>query len=401
MSRLKIAAQFTVDTLLLLMPPFRDPSRVLIVRLDGIGDIVLWLDAAQATVNFYKRQGKTVVLIANAQWADWTAKLGIFDEVVALDRRKFNDSLMYRLGFLYTIRRSGYAIAVNPTYSREWLYGDAVIRVSGARDRIGSTGDLSNIVSWQRRISDRGYTRLISADPSPLMELVRNAEFVRGLGVVDYLAKVADLHSMSALKPDEAFSAANATKQPYYVFFPGSAVRGKRWSPACFAELADLIYRHTGWHGVVCGGPEDVDISRALCAQTDAVLLDWAGKTDLAQLSAILSNAHLVVANDTSATHIAAACGVPSVCILGGGHYGRFLPYQVEQADERPLPCEIIHRMPCYGCGFRCVYGMSESHPYPCIDRVTVPEVWRAVAEELDGRLKKLNAAGKAVEVLV
>jgi hypothetical protein len=36
----------------------------------------------------------------------------------------------YRIG--HQIRMLGCAIAVQPTYSREWLFGDAVVRISGA-----------------------------------------------------------------------------------------------------------------------------------------------------------------------------------------------------------------------------------------------------------------------------
>jgi ADP-heptose:LPS heptosyltransferase len=383
--RIKFAAQFGVDTLLLLTRPRRRPARVLIVRLDGIGDFVLWLDAARTTANLYKAQGKRVILVANALWAEWVRDLGVFDDVIALDRRRFDNEWKYRWRFGHRVRMLGCSMAVNPTFSREWLFGDAVVRVCGARERIGSSGDLSNIASWQRRLSNRAYTRLIPAGPSPCMELLRNAEFLRGLGAADYLARVADLHAMSALRPDDAFVAANGRDRPYYVFFPGSGVRGKRWPLACFVELADQLYRRTGWRGVVCGGPEDVELAETLCTQAaGAALLNWAGRTDLAQLAAIISGGRLLVANDTSATHIAAACGVPGACIVGGGHNDRFLPYRVERIDGRPLPRVIIHRMPCFGCNWQCIYGVPLGGPYPCIEGVTVPAVWREISEILE-----------------
>ena len=381
--RLKIATQFGVDTLLLVTRPRQVAERILIVRLDGIGDFVLWLDAARATVSHYKAQGGSVIFVAHAQWADWAEELGIFDEVIPLNRRRFNTELLYRYRFGRRIRRLGCVVAINPTFSREWLYGDAVIRICGAQQRIGSTGDLSNIAPWQRRLSNRAYTRLISAGPSARMELIRNAEFVRGLGEAGYRAKVADLHTMTAQKPNKAFIAANSDDQPYYVLFPGSSVSGKRWSLASFAQLADHIFRQTGWRGVVCGGDEDAELAQRLCIQCASPLLNWAGRTDLTQLTAILSKSQLLVANDTSATHIAAACGVPSVCIVGGGHDGRFLPYQIEEDDDRPLPRVLIHRMPCFGCNWKCIYGEPGGRPFPCIDQVTVAEVWREVSEIL------------------
>ncbi len=388
--RIKAAASFCVDTLLLLTQPkpHQHPTRVLIIRLDAIGDFILWLPAAQATVSLYKAQGKSVVLVANAAWAAWANELGIFDDVLALDRRKFEGNLMYRYRFGYRVRMLGCSIAVQPTYSREWLFGDAVIRICGADERIGFIGDTSNISLRQMRIGDRWYTRFISANSEPCMELIRNAEFVRGLGEVDFLAKVSDLHSISALRVDESFIDATAGEQQYYALFPGASRNDKRWPIASFAQVADRIYRQTGWHGVVCGGPADIGLAENLCSQCSAPLLNWAGRTDLAQLAAILSAAQLLVTNDTAATHIAAACGVPTVCILGGGHNGRFLPYQVEQMDDRPLPRAVVHHMPCFGCNWQCIYGHSDAHPVPCIDRITVSQVWCEIREILEPALE-------------
>jgi ADP-heptose:LPS heptosyltransferase len=382
--RVKVAALFCVDTLLVSMRKGAPhPDRVLIVRLDGIGDFVLWLHAAQATVLFYKAQGRRVVLVANAAWAAWAKELLIFDEVVALDVRKFGSCLPYRYRLGYRIRMLGASIAVQPTYSRDWLCGDAVIRMCGASERIGSTGDTSNISLRQKRYSDLWYTRLISADSAPCMELMRNAEFVRGLGKVDFRARVPDLRAISTLRMDDSFVAATAGSHQYYALFPGASWNGKRWSLASFAQLADRIYNQTGWLGVVCGGPEDSELAEMLCRQSSAPLLNWAGRTDLAQLAAVLAAAQLLVTNDTSATHIAAACGVPVVCILGGGHLGRFMPYQVEQRDDRPLPRAIIHPMPCFGCNWQCIYERSIGTPVPCIERIQVEEVWDAISEIL------------------
>ena len=141
---MKNAARFCVDTLLLLTPkakPHQHPALVLIIRLDAIGDFVLWLSAAQATVGFYKAQGKSAVLLANAAWAAWARELGIFDEVIPFDRRRFNSDMLYRYRLGYRVRVLGCSSAVQPSYSREWSFSDAIVRTCGIAERIGSTGN--------------------------------------------------------------------------------------------------------------------------------------------------------------------------------------------------------------------------------------------------------------------
>jgi ADP-heptose:LPS heptosyltransferase len=380
----KYATLLSIDTLLTLTTPGAAQSdRVLIVRLDAIGDFVLWLDAAQTTAKNYRRQGKEVILVANSIWATWAKELAIFDDVIALDKRKFEFNLWYRFCLGRKIRKLNCFSTVQPTHSRQWLFGDAIVRIAGSPQRVGSVGDVENIETWQKQISDRWYTRLIYADPAPCMELVRNAEFVRNLLGMEFRAKLPDLRQMSALRKDEGFVRVMAQGQPYYALFPGASWDRKQWPSSSFLEIAERIFKQTGWHGVICGSKADQDLAHNMCSQSSAPLLNWAGRTDLSQLAAILSSAKLLLTNDTSAAHIAPAVGVPTICIVGGGHFGRFMPYVVEQQSDRPLPRAITHQMPCFGCNWQCIYKCPRGIPVPCIEQITVSDVWSAVCEFL------------------
>jgi ADP-heptose:LPS heptosyltransferase len=378
----KYASRFCVDTLVTLTRRGAvRADRVLIVRLDEIGDFILWLDAAQAIAKHYKTQGKNVILVANATWGAWARELALFDDVIDLDKRGFEFDLPYRFRLGRRVRKLNCSITVQPTHSRQWFFGDAVVRMTGSPERIGSAGDTENIEAWQKRISDRWYTRLIFADPAPRMELVRNAEFVRGLGEAGFIAKLPDLRRIGPLRKDEAFVQSVPLNQLYYVLFPGASREYKQWPGISFAQVAERIYAQTGWHGVVCGSPADREMAERICARCSAPLLNWAGRTDLPQLATLLSTAQLLLTNDTSAAHIAPAVGVPTICIMGGAHFGRFMPYVVEQMDDRPLPRAITHQMPCFGCNWQCIYKPSSGTPVPCIEQITVTDVWYAISE--------------------
>ena len=151
---------------------------IMLVRLDVIGDFVLWLDSARAYRSIYPN--KKIVLYANASWADLASQLNHWDEVISVDMLKLRSDELYRIKSFYDIRRRGFSIAIQPTYSREYM-GDMLMRASHAGERIGYVCDSSNILLQQKNISDRWYTRLIPSGPDPMMELKRNAEFVREL----------------------------------------------------------------------------------------------------------------------------------------------------------------------------------------------------------------------------
>jgi ADP-heptose:LPS heptosyltransferase len=90
-----------------------------------------------------------------------------------------------------------------------------------------------------------------------------------------------------------------------------------------------------------------------------------------------MRNARIVISNDTGPAHIAAAVAVPVVCILGGGHYGRFMPYRVEAPTaSNLLPIAVSVELDCFGCNWACVYQRGPTEPMRCIKEVTVDHVW-------------------------
>jgi len=346
------------------------PKGIGLIRIDSIGDFILWLDAAKEFRNLYPYA--KITLIANHTWSDLARLLPYWDEVISVDRKRLTRNLPYRFKIFRQIRQLGFEAAIQPAFSREYLRGDSLIRASGALHRIGSTGDLSNINWWQKRISDKWYSRLIPAAAKPLMELQRNAEFMRGLGLRDFVATIPAPPKFLDL-PDKL-----TIDQPYFVVFPGSSRPGKQWPTVQFGKLLSEVTAQRGWHAVLCGSGEEY----ALCAQVIAVAgieaTNFAGITSLAELFELIRRAKILVSNDTSAVHIAAAVGTPSICILGGGHYGRFLPYVIDQANH-PLPIPVVRQMDCFGCNWQCTQPHDKNTSMPCISAITIDQVMETI----------------------
>ena len=93
----------------------------------------------------------------------------------------------------------------------------------------------------------------------------------------------------------------------------------------------------------------------------------------------MVSDAKFLIGNETSAIHIAAAVRTPSVCILGGGHFGRFIPYKLEKEPDGPLPIPVYYKMTCFNCNWNCIYPIKKGEPTPCIKDITVDHVWKKV----------------------
>jgi ADP-heptose:LPS heptosyltransferase len=356
--------------------PKRHKKKLLVIRLDAIGDFILWLDAARELRRLYPPETFEITLLGNHIWVPLAQKLPWFERVWPLERKPYLLNPLYFIRMLLKVRGEAFDIVINPTCSREFKVGDILVKACRAPLRIGSTGDLDRIKVWQRRISNRWYTRLIPAQDRRLMELERNAEFMRGLGAENFLASLPDLPQLSGVP--QGFTA-----REYVVIVPGAGTPVKQWPVQRFGEIAARIHQKTGWTSIVCGGPGDEPLGNILAQESAAPLENWCGRTSLPELVAILAGARLVVANDTGAVHMTAAVGVPVVCIIGGGHPGRFMPYRIETLTDKPLPVPVTADMDCFDCSWLHCPETRPDAAAPCIERISVDKVWAAVAHQL------------------
>jgi len=341
-----------------------------IIRMDSIGDFILWLDSAKEFRNLYPNTKLT--LIANQVWSDLARLLPYWDDVIPVDRNKFTRHLLYRFQIFRRVRKRGFQSVIHTTYSRDYFRGDSLIRATGALQRIGSSGDISNMISLQKIISDRWYSQLLPATSKPLMELQRNAEFMNGLSLGSFTADKPLLPPLMDL-PDKL-----VIKHPYYIVFPGTSLPEKKWPTSKFGELVLKLSALDDGLAVLCGSLKERDLCDQVIAASGMKALNMAGKASLPELAEMIRGAKYLVGNDTSAVHIAAAVGTPSVCILGGGHYGRFLPYATE-TDKQVSPIPVTHRMDCFNCNWQCTQPHRKGDAVPCISNIQVNQVFEAI----------------------
>ncbi len=377
------AARYIVDRVAAPGAVRGDPDVAVVVRVDGIGDFVVWLEAARMLRQHLGN--RRIVLVANRIFAALAVAADLFDEVIAVDLDAFERDLRYRFKIVRRLRALGAGTAIQPTFSRRFSSGDAMIRATGAPERIGSTGEPGSMPPWQQRMADRWYTRLIPAAQGDLAEFERHCEFLQGLGAVTTkpaVAKIgvgADLPSSLRIEGD------------YFIVFPGAGNPKRMWPARSFGAAARAIAERYGWRMVVCGSADEAGIGRQAADRAglpDVRLLS--GKTSLPELVELMRGARLLIANETSAIHIAAAVGTPSVCLLGGGHFGRFMPYP--PAVDGMKPVAVFRRMACYGCNWHCTLPRREGGPVPCIDAIEVQDVMTAV-EQCVSRTAQENAA--------
>ncbi|CAN5231700.1 glycosyltransferase family 9 protein [soil metagenome] len=166
------------------------------------------------------------------------------------------------------------------------------------------------------------------------------------------------------------------------VLHPGAASAARRWPLERWAAVAADQARR-GQRVVLTGGLHERaladDVARMAGLVSDAVL---AGRTDLAELAAVVAAANVVVCGDTGVAHLATALRTPSVVLFG----------PTSPAHWGPPPERTRHRVLWKG-------GSGDPHggrPDPGLLAISIDEVLDALRAieavpdvESDGRAER------------
>lgn len=366
---------YIFDSLAYIGVPKQEGNHALVVRTDAIGDYALWQPFGDALLNHLHRTGFDVTLVANSIWADLARENLPFDDVLALDRERFLVDVGYRLKMLRALRKRNYALVYHPVFSREFLVGDSLVRAAGGAVQVGHSSDKANTSNLAKCVSDSFYTQLLPTKGETEHEIVRNRQFLDGIAI----APPERLRGGPFCHADNPVAADGK----YFVVAPGASCQTKRWPVARFASVARWVAKSYGWKAVVVGAKAERGLGETLCQMVGGEAINLCGLTSLAELSAAIHAARLVISNDSSHVHFAFANGTPAVCIAGGGHWGRFLPYPTS-IDDLPIPVTVSADMDCFGCQWRCKYPVSVEGLVRCIDLVTIEDVRAMVARALN-----------------
>ncbi|MDP6787445.1 MAG: glycosyltransferase family 9 protein [Rhodospirillales bacterium] len=266
------------------------PSRVLVIKLAALGDLVQALGPFAAIRRHHA--AARVTLLTTRPFVELAAAGGWFDDIwidarpKALDvggwmalRRRLRGGRFGRVYDLQTSDRSAFYFRLFwPGPRPEWS---------------GIAGGCSHPHDNPRR--DFMHT------------VDRQAEQLARAGIADVAAG-----DLSSIQADAARFGLSA---PYALVVPGGAAHrpAKRWPTGRFAALAAWLAER-GIKPVLVGGPEEAALLGAVAdACPDA--LDLAGRTSLLDIVALARGAACAVGNDTGPMHLTAAAGCPSVVL--------------------------------------------------------------------------------------
>lgn len=385
------------------------PRRVLLLRLERIGDLLMTLDAIRAV---RARAPAAEIRLVVGSWNAALARLvPAVDRVESLDapwlsQEGTRSSVREVAARILRWRRHDFDLAIN---FEPDVRSNALLAAGGARRRIGyATGGGGGFLTGALRY-DRGTHATANAlrlveralpagraspgtgpprgihEPCPdgrraAQRAPSGARAPRGIrasvrpgiagpdpaGADPPLRIPADAETRAARR-----LASHAGRGPLIGVNPGAGRAVKEWPAACFAAAAAALAESEDATIVLLGSASDAAATAGVRAALPrgVRLIDLAGDAPLVDLAAVLRRLALLVTPDTGPMHLAAAVGTPVVGIFGPSDPVRYAPLSpraaVVHADLWCRPCNRMRRPPR-----RCSSGTPD-----CLARVGVDAV--------------------------
>jgi len=338
----------------------RSPRRLLLIKLSAVGDIVLLLPSIRAVRERYP-EARIEFLCTAVNYQAVTLSESL-DHIQTFDPAAFIRSPYLLKRFLTWLWSPPFDMVID---FDQWVRTTSLVTIlSGARSRFGfeSPGQWRH---WAYR------------SPVPLQRGVHESENFRRLAVRAGARPFDPVPRLTL--PETVQMKALRLRQPgrpLVAMHPGcgSTGRPREWPADHYVELATRLHREWNSQILLTGGPSERELVQRIARQVKGEVWVQCGRLPLTWFAALLSSADVVVCGNTGALHIAAAVGTPVVGLHGPTDPRKWGPL----GDHHIVLTTDLTCSPCLFYGFE--YGCGT---YPCMARITVNDVYRAVVELL------------------
>jgi lipopolysaccharide heptosyltransferase II len=332
--------------------------RILCVRLDTIGDVLMTTPAIRALKD--ARPDRTITLLTSTRASEIAPLIPEVDEVIAYDPpwMKAKDRKDGPLPDLLVVERLTCeqfdAAVIFTVFSQNPLPAALICHLAGIPLRLAHCREnpYGLLTHWVRESEPEQQIR---------HEAQRQLDLVATIGAHarDERYSLAfpsdDRRSVHRLLTEEFIDLA----APWCVVHPGASAESRRYPAESFAAVVRSLSRDHGWQIVLTGDESEQDLVDAVRAEAGVQTVSLAGRLTLGELAALIEAAPLLISNNTAPVHIAAATGTPVVdlyALTNPQHTPWLVPNRVLFHD---VPCRNCFRSICPEGHHACLRGVS------------------------------------------
>jgi len=334
------------------------PQRILVVRLDRLGDVILSTPVLQALRQRYPHA--FIAMMVRPACREAVEGNPHANEVLVYEHEKegAHRGLFGTIQFARRLRRYEFdtALVLHPSNRSHWIPW-----LAGIPARIGYDRKQGWLLT--HRLPHR-------KQEGSKHEAVYTLELLQGLGVASEAPRPIVPLRPEAVRRVEVMLAEAAVEpaQPLVAIHPSASCVSKRWMPERFAQVADRLATEQGVRVCLVAGADDTQHAAQVEMAMRQPALNFAGRLSVGELAALLRRCRLLISNDSGPVHVAAAVGTPVVDIFGRNQRG-LSPLRWGPLGEGHV---ILHKeVGCVTClahncdiGFLCLTSLSVDEVY-------------------------------------
>lgn len=335
----------------------RTPQRIIIVRTDRIGDVVLSTPVIENVRRAYP--GAFIAFMCRPYTKDILEGNPYLDEIIVYDKHEKHRSFFSTVLFAFSLRKKKFDLAI-------------VLHPTNRAHFIGFFAGIPRRVGWDRKMGFLLTQRVVhTKQEGKKHESEYTLDLIRSLGIpVTTRRLFFPLRHDSQLVIEEMLKRYGITRHERLVIINPSASDPSRcWPQEYFNQLIYLLKGHCCVRVAVIASPEKADCG-ALLLKCHPDTIDLRAKLTLSQLGALLNRASLLISNDSGPVHVAAALGIPVISIFSRSNPG------LSPARWRPLGGRSVYFHKNAGCQVCLAHNCQRG--FLCLKAITPQEVFAA-----------------------
>jgi len=341
----------------------KDPQRILVIRLDSLGDAVMTLPALgslqrrfpKARIDFLV--GQSVLDLFTLFFPD--SKIRVIGKNWVSNKFSLIPMASHLLKESLILRPERYDLAID---FRGDLRSILLMFLAGIPERWGRDGT--------------GGRFLLTRSFSPLPtrhEVLENLDLVEGVRM-DHQVEFPKLSFRARPRPPE-FASNPPRNGRKILIHAGAGYPSKRWPAERFVALANEIRERAWGVPIFIGSQKERNILDPYRNEIPKEAIDFTGQTSFAELFGLLQTADLFIGNDSAPAHLAALLGLKSVVIFSGTS-------DIQKWSPWSRRCRTLHyAVPCSPCEQK----ICPLERHLCMEGISVNEVLQTVEEALRG----------------
>jgi lipopolysaccharide heptosyltransferase II len=326
--------------------PWREVRRILAIRLDAMGDVIMTGPALKALKE--SDPHRQLTLLTSSSGAQAARLMPFVDDVLCYeapwmkavstraiaedDHRFIQDlrALRFDAAVIFTV------FSQNPLPAALMCYlADIPLRLAHCREN-----PYRLLTDWV-------------SEPEPETgvrhEVRRQLDLVRAIGAYTTDERLTLTVPSSLFDPVNRLLERITDGQPNraVVIHAGATAASRRYPPEQFAEVAQRLAKEFTLHVIFTGTERERELVESIRLRVEAPTHSLVGQLNVPKLAALLAQVPLLISNNTGTVHIAAAVGTPVVdlyALTNPQHTPWHVPNRVLFHD---VPCKFCYKSVC------------------------------------------------------